>query len=507
MALTVNTNVSSLNAQRNLTKSGEGLATSMERLSSGMRINSAKDDAAGLQISNRLTSQINGLAVAQRNANDGISMAQTAEGAMSESTSILQRMRELALQSANGSNSTEDREALQKEVSALQVELTRIADTTSFGGQQLLDGSYGSKTFQVGANANETINVSLSSVAAEKIGSNQVNLQALSTSTVGGYGGATPANAAVAINNGVAAGTYVIEGTGGDASTVNITAGASAKEAASAINQYTSNTGVTAQARTTAGVTIATSSADETVSFTLNGEKVAFSSTGNSSTDQQAMAEAINSATDEHGVTATIENGVFTLNNDQGEDIEIVNYQSANAVGTVTSGSIVVTGQSYDGTNGTAATLVSGAATADSTTVAGGIQLNSSKTFNVKADNTSLATSNTATVTSTLEDAADIDVTTQMGSQDALSVIDNAIANIDSQRAGLGAVQNRFSHTISNLANISENVSASRSRIQDTDFATETAQMTKNQILQQAGTSILSQANQVPQAALSLLGG
>ena len=182
MALTVNTNVSSLNAQRNLERSGNGLATSMERLASGMRINSAKDDAAGLQISNRLTSQINGLSVAQRNANDGISIAQTAEGAMQESTNILQRMRELALQSANGSNSTEDREALQKEVSALQTELTRIAETTSFGGQQLLDGSFGSKSFQVGANANETINVSLSSVASNKIGANQVNL---SGTTVG----------------------------------------------------------------------------------------------------------------------------------------------------------------------------------------------------------------------------------------------------------------------------------------------------------------------------------
>ena len=150
MALSVNTNVSSLNAQRNLSRSSEGLATSMERLASGMRINSAKDDAAGLQISNRLTSQVNGLAVAQRNANDGISMAQTAEGAMNESTSILQRMRELALQSANGSNSAEDRDALQEEVVALQTELTRIADTTTFGGVKLLDGSFGTKQFQVG---------------------------------------------------------------------------------------------------------------------------------------------------------------------------------------------------------------------------------------------------------------------------------------------------------------------------------------------------------------------
>ncbi|MBL0709892.1 MAG: flagellin, partial [Colwellia sp.] len=176
MALSVNTNVASLNAQRNLTKSGNDLQTSMQRLSSGMRINSAKDDAAGLQISNRLTSQINGLGVAQRNANDGISMAQTAEGAMQESTSILQRMRELALQSSNGSNSSSDRKALQKEVSALQTELTRIAETTSFGDTQLLDGTFGSKSFQVGANANETISVSLTSIKASAIGSNRMDL-------------------------------------------------------------------------------------------------------------------------------------------------------------------------------------------------------------------------------------------------------------------------------------------------------------------------------------------
>ncbi len=250
MALTVNTNVSSLNAQRNLTKSGEGLATSMERLSSGMRINSAKDDAAGLQISNRLTSQINGLAVAQRNANDGISMAQTAEGAMSESTSILQRMRELALQSANGSNSPEDREALQKEVSALQVELTRIADTTSFGGQQLLDGSYGSKTFQVGANANETINVSLSSVAAEKIGSNQTNLQAVSGADGFGQVNEAAGTRSTLADSTVAYGSLVISGR--EDSTVVIPNGSSAEETADLINQVTDATGVKAQARTEA---------------------------------------------------------------------------------------------------------------------------------------------------------------------------------------------------------------------------------------------------------------
>ena len=174
MALSVVTNTSSLNAQRNLSKSGEALATSMQRLSSGMRINSAKDDAAGMQIANRLSSQINGLSVAQRNANDGISMAQTAEGAMQESSNILQRMRDLALQSANGSNSADDRSALQKEVGALQQELTRISETTKFGSTSLLDGSFGTKQFQVGANANETINVSLVNIAADAIGANQI---------------------------------------------------------------------------------------------------------------------------------------------------------------------------------------------------------------------------------------------------------------------------------------------------------------------------------------------
>ncbi|TWX63648.1 flagellin, partial [Colwellia hornerae] len=197
MALSVVTNTSSLNAQRNLTKSGQGLATSMERLSSGMRINSAKDDAAGLQISNRLTSQINGLGVAQRNANDGISMAQTAEGAMQASTDILQRMRELALQSANGSNSSEDREAMQKEVSALQSELTRISDTTSFGGQKLLDGTFGTKNFQVGANANETISMTMGSTAAEDIGANGASVDGAISIT--GLGGITATTAPTSV--------------------------------------------------------------------------------------------------------------------------------------------------------------------------------------------------------------------------------------------------------------------------------------------------------------------
>ncbi len=472
MALTVNTNVSSLNAQRNLTKSSDGLATSMERLASGMRINSAKDDAAGLQISNRLTSQINGLAVAQRNANDGISMAQTAEGAMQESTNILQRMRELALQSANGSNSAEDREALQKEASALQLELTRIAETTSFGGQQLLNGSYGTKNFQVGANANETISVTLSSTASDQIGGAQATLNS------GSWGGE-----AADVTGGD------ITFTTGDVSTnVNISADSSAAEAADAINAQSGEHGVTASASTTATLGVPTN--DGTVGFSLNGTAIA--PTAVTTTNQKELSQAINDVSDETGITATYDSTTheITLTHADGENIDLTNY--VNSAGATETANLT----SSDGT-------VVSVGNGNDAEFTGTISLSSSKSFSASDASTGTAVD----VTSVLKSVDDVDLTTEVSSQNAIAIIDGALAQIDSQRADLGAVQNRFSHTISNLANIQENVSASRSRIQDTDFATETAQMTKNQILQQAGTSILSQANQIPQAAISLLGG
>jgi flagellin len=393
MALSVITNTSSLNAQRNLTKSGEGLATSMQRLSSGMRINSAKDDAAGLQISNRLTSQINGLAVAQRNANDGISMAQTAEGAMQASTDILQRMRELALQSANGSNSTADREALQKEVSQLQTELTRIADTTSFGDQKLLDGTFGTKSFQVGSNANETIDMTLSSVKATDLG--RVDGQTL---TVGAYD-----NANVGIADETVTFTVVNDAGTTSSVSVDIATGAGTDDVIDAINDSVGSLGITAVSDGSGSITFSTSNTVASVATTSS-----------------IAADA----------------GAFT-------------------------------------TASTAAT--------------------------VGADDSSTA--------GTAVGSIDISGADGTGAQTAIASIDAALKQIDEQRADLGAIQNRFGHTISNLANIQENVSASRSRIQDTDFAVETAQMTKNQILQQAGTSILAQANQIPQAAISLIGG
>ncbi|WP_462176638.1 flagellin [Pseudoalteromonas gelatinilytica] len=459
MALTVNTNVSSLNAQRNLSRSGEGLATSMERLASGMRINSAKDDAAGLQISNRLTSQVNGLAVAQRNANDGISMAQTAEGAMQESTNILQRMRELALQSANGSNSAEDRESLQKEVSALQTELTRIAETTSFGGQQLLDGTFGTKSFQVGANANETINVSLGNISADNLGENSIE------------GGGT------VFNNTVAAGTafsettaasnaVVLSGPSGN-STVDLSI-LNAQETADAINDAA--TGIKAETSVTA--TIAALSSADTGTLTVGEQSFDLSKYNGSLSDLAADLG-------KSGINATYDSDAGTV---------VIEEKGVAGVLLVGDGASTAT---LNGTLGDAAGAV----------VDSQINLTATDKFTIGAS-AEIATAGA----STLNKISDVDLRTQVDSQDALSVIDAALARIDEQRADLGAVQNRFGHTISNLANIAENVSASRSRIQDTDFATETAHMTKNQILQQAGTSILSQANQLPQAALSLIG-
>lgn len=495
MALSVNTNVSSLNAQRNLNKSSQGLATSMERLASGMRINSAKDDAAGLQISNRLTSQVNGLAVAQRNANDGISMAQTAEGAMNESTNILQRMRELALQSANGSNSDTDRAALQKEVSALQTELTRISDTTSFGGQQLLDGSFGTKQFQVGANANETISLSLKSIGSSDIGVQSFDL----AGTTAGLGEAAPATADVSGGvNGVTAGGLTFVGKSGESVAVTNSANDSAATIANSINAKQSSTGVTADAKTQ--VELSTLSAGGALSFKLNGSVISASPA--TTTDFASIAAAVNEKSGATGVSATIseDTGNLILTDESGDDINIEDFASS-----TTGATIVAKGVEYDGTVGaTPITLTDGAAT-DSTIVAGSIRLTSTEAFSVTSGDVTLGADTNANV-STLDDIANVDLGTQADSQNALAVIDGAIAQIDSQRADLGAVQNRFGHTISNLANISENVSASRSRIQDTDFATETAAMTKNQILQQAGTSILAQANQLPQAALSLIG-
>ena len=493
MALTVNTNVASLNTQRNLNSSSKGLDTSLQRLSTGFRINSAKDDAAGLQISNRLTSQINGLNVATRNSNDGISLAQTAEGALQQSTGILQRIRDLSLQSANGSNGATERAALQGEVSQLQQELNRISETTSFGGRKILDGSFGSQSFQVGANAYETISVSIGSAATDRIGINRVTTSGAaaaavaSGATFSATSGSAYTDATFAVNSKLSDGNVTITGA---------TSG-SASEIARAVNSKSDETGVTANART---VAVFTAGASGTVSFDLAGltskslatDASSISAIVNDPSDLSALADAINSETGTTGISAVSKGSTIELVSSRGDAIGISKY--AGAAGST------LQAKSFDGeTNvgGPATIAVGGGARAD-----GQVQLEAADAFSVSGMSAGLG----ANVFSTLDAVNTIDISTATGAQDALGIINGAISNIDTQRAQLGAVQNRFENTISNLQNIGENSSAARSRIRDTDYAAETSELTKNQILQQAGTAILAQANQLPQAVLSLLG-
>jgi len=381
----INTNVIALNAQRNLNSSQSTLATAMQRLSSGLRINSAKDDAAGLAISQRMTSQINGLDQAARNANDGISLAQTAEGSLSTIDDNLQRVRELAVQSANATNSSSDRAAIQTEVGQLMSEIDRVANQTSFNGVKLIDGSFTSAVFQVGANANETITVS-SVVDANVAALGSVTAASGQSSAVTGINSLGAVGAGKLLVNGVDVGASI-----GAAGTSQQRVG----QVVDAINNFATQTGVNAAFDSSTGKIVLTSGSTIAVTGTDDGTATGF-----------------NVGNGDGSGTATTTTGLTSLN-----------------------------------------------------------------------------------------------VSSFAGATLAIQQVDSALQQVNSARASLGAIQNRFSSVVSNLSTNSENLSASRSRIQDADFAAETATMTKTQILQQAGTAMLAQANQVPQSVLSLLKG
>lgn len=494
MALTVNTNIASLNTQRNLSSSSNALSTSLQRLSTGSRINSAKDDAAGLQISNRLTSQINGLGVAVRNANDGISLAQTAEGAMQQSTNILQRMRDLSLQSANGSNSVTERQALNQEVGQLKEELDRIASTTTFGGRSLLDGSFANVDFQVGAQANETIGFSIGSAESAKLGSNQYTDNGSIAGTR--VTGATNSMTAVA-----ATANFTISDATGATGAIAYAANATSKDIADAINTATAAAGVGVTATVKNELTLSKFTNDlqgGTLDLKINGKDVKLNNfNGN---DLTALKNQINSS--DAGVTASfgtksdgsIDTTKIVL---AGNDDIAIAASGTQADGTTSIGAGALT---FDlAINGGTAAAVDGTAAI----VVGKVELNGVRDFAFA--NASAELFGATGGSSTVKSVSEINISTAAGAQDAVGVIDAALKSIDVQRADLGAVQNRFENTIANLQNIGENVSAARGRIQDTDFAAETANLSKNQILQQAGTAILAQANQLPQAVLSLL--
>jgi flagellin len=497
MGLTINTNVMSLNAQRNLGTSQSSLAKSMQRLSSGLRINSAKDDAAGLAISDRMTSQIRGLNQAVRNSNDGISLAQTAEGALQETTNILQRMRELAVQSANDTNSASDRSSLQAEVNQLKQEMTRIAETTSFNGKNLLDGTMTKAQFQVGANADQTISFGIASAKAANLGNNSLT----SNNALAGDGIEVATTAAAAsANNNVANQTLTIIGSEGS-KTAAVVAGNSAAVIAEKVNAISADTGVTATAKTKA--TLGALSASGTVSFNLQGSNTTATAISATvlSTDLTNLVTALNEQAGNTGITATLsaDKASITLEQAAGYDIKI-DTMSNTAAATMT-----LTGSEVGGQ------VLGADADHDSSTVGGEITFSSAGSFNVTssaaaADGSLFSTAALAANTSTLFSIDKVDITSVTGASSAIKSIDGALTQVDNMRGELGAVQNRFESTIANLSNVSENLSAARSRILDADIAQETSAMTKNNILQQAGVSILAQANQAPQLALSLLG-
>jgi flagellin len=463
----INTNIASLNTQRNLNSSQAMQSNAIQRLSSGLRINSAKDDAAGLAISERFTAQIRGLNQATRNAQDGISLSQTAEGALGSIGNNLQRIRELSVQSANASNSASDRAALQQEVSQLVAEIDRVATQTEFNGLKLLDGTFASQQFQVGANANQTISVaSINSVRASNLGQ-----QYTAQVTSGTLDGTTTVNLSALTVNGSAVGSATVA--------------ADAKLLSDAINAANIS-GVRAAVTgptTVAGSTMTAAATSGTL--TINGVTTStITTTTNAS--RTAVVSAINAISAATGVTAT----------DNGSDVSLAAADGRN-----------ITVAAFGGTLTTASTGLGAAGTAESTytvsysgvqggsLIVGGTVTNSGLT----AATTNVALSGTA--------LANIDISTIGGANTALASLDAALTAVNSQRATLGAIQNRFESTISNLQTNSENLSSSRSRIQDADYAEETAKLTRAQILQQAGVAMLAQANALPQNVLALLRG
>lgn len=495
----INTNVASLNAQRNLGQSQNALSTSLQRLSSGLRINSAKDDAAGLAISERMGGQIRGLDQATRNANDAISLSQTAEGGLGTAGDILQRVRELAVQSANGTNTSSDRQALQLEVSQMQQEINRVASTTQFNGQNILDGTLSNASFQIGANSNQTISFGIGSVSGTAIGN-----YALKTAVGAGTSTAATTAAGAAAANNVAGQTLTVAGNGTSAA-VTVSAGDTANAIAAAVNANSATTGVAAEAKTQA--TLSSLAQAGTLTFNLygkNGTAVAIAATVGSTTNLDSLASVINNNTATTGITATSSNGTVTLTSNDGYDIKIENFLNSAGTG----GTIAFQGAdpfAATATTSGAAVTLGGATGTDSSTVGGRVQFNSSNAYTVTTGTAGTIFAAATPQAGALASVSSIDISTSSGAQDAIKIVDAALNSVNNLRAQMGALQNRFGSTITNLQTTSENLSAARSRVRDADFAKETASLTRGQILQQAGVAMLSQANQLPQQVLQLL--
>jgi flagellin len=603
MPQVINTNVASLNAQRNLTTSQGQLATALQRLSSGLRINSAKDDAAGLAISERFTTQIRGLNQAVRNANDGISLAQTAEGALSEAGNSLQRIRELAIQSANSTNSASDRRALNAEAQQLLAELQRNAQTTQFNGQNILDGSFSSAQFQVGANANQVISFGIQGASTNQLGAYQVTGGAVTAAAFDGasfeindieigvssqtsQAGVTAYSAtakATAINSksnltgvtatatnelqggalvarsGLASGTLLINGIEIGAVAADATAVTQGRTAATAINAVSNRTGVTAVADASTGALTLTAADGRNIALTVAGGTAANAqavqnamgldvSAGANATGHEVNTLTFGAGNLDAGAPALANGDTFTIEGRTYQlttgapvvagNVAVAVAAASTPTATITAlmnavnaeyaagrTSVVASGNTatalvltsdkfgsgvinYSETSaGTASAAVTTAGTApvdgSGVETRGTVTLSSASSFTLGG--TDLAFAGLSSASPALTRLDTVDISTVEGANAAIAVLDGSLSQVTSIRADLGAVQNRFSSTVANLQATSENLSAARSRILDADFAAETAALTRAQILQQAGTAILAQANAIPQNVLSLL--
>ncbi|MDC1017014.1 flagellin [Pseudomonadales bacterium] len=568
MALVINTNVSSLTAQRALAESSAELETAMERLSTGSKINSAADDAAGLAMTQRMTAQVRGLAMAVKNANDGQALTQSIEGALGEVSDMLQRMRELALQAANGTNSSADRTFLQSEVNLLIQEISRVSASTRYNGELILDGTFLNKALQVGIEEGENIIFSVDSVAAENVGAHTL---------VGEGVGARAAQADPLANPTTEADDIEIFGYLGTKSTA-ASPGDSAKQTAVKVNNLTGETGVKAYAKTYASIE-STSAAQKTYSVKINGF-----TTGNfviSSGDVESAVDAINQVSGSTGVTASSSNNKIVLFDSDGDDITVENLQTLSGFSDLRVSKLGEDGL-VSNVVGSAIDLgVSGGS--DSTRVTGTLKLVSANPFSldqkaatrasgILLNDTSIADGNTTLTfdpghglavgasftiagetdgpthyvtgvsgnditfipalvnghgvqnddaitigtetpgyyadgssTATLKDLTQIRVNTAVSAGDSISIIDAALDKVAQMRSDLGAIENRLSYTVSNLMNIAEKTADARSRLDDADFALESARLAKAQVVQQAGTQMLAQANQMTQLVLDLL--
>ena len=488
---TINTNIGALNAQANMSRVNDEFNTAMTRLSTGLRVNAAKDDAAGMAIGEKMTAQVMGLNQAIRNASDGKNLVDTTEGAHVEVSNMLQRLRELSVQSANDTNTASDRGSLMAEAKQLVSEIDRVAETTTFNGMNILDGTFKGKQLQIGADAGTTMEINVDSAKATDIGAHSVKSEA----DIANFSSET----------------VTISGHRGSES-ITTAATDSAKDIAARINGVTAGTGVSATAETKAvleGPEVGGTAAASTVQFSINGvstKAVAVPASDPAGGERLAsLRDAINDLSSQTGVTAAInDDGNIELTDVDGDDIAITGFSSSTATSSMT----ITTG------DGAATDDLDGTTT--SVTMKGQVEMSSTQTFSVATDATGAAATETSFMavdtgvehfSSSLDAVSDIDITTAEGAENAIKVIDSALSKISDSRSDLGAVSNRLDSVISNLTNISTSVQAAKSQVMDADFAQESTNLARGQILSQAATAMLAQANSSKQGVLQLLRG